>query len=76
MEAWEPAQPGLWHWDPRQSPSWLCSKPAIAALPIVSTNMCHVPLWETQGAIRPGPALRGPPPVGSKQTHSSSGLVT
>lgn len=76
MEAWEPAQPGLWHWDPGQSPSWLCSRPAISALLIVSTNMCHVPPCEAQGAVHPGPALRGPPPVGSKQVHSSSGLLT
>lgn len=46
------------------------------ALLIVSTNMYHVPKWEPQGAVHTGLALRGPLLLGSKQTHSSSGLVT
>lgn len=76
MEAWEPVQPVLWHRDPVQSPSGSVSGLPFPAPLIVSTHMCHVPEWEAQGAVHTGPALRGPPLVGSKQAHGSSGLVT
>lgn len=62
-------------------------RPCVVSLPpvfqdchpvlfIVSSNMCHVPPREGQGAAHPGPALRGTPLLRSKQAHSSSWLVT